>query len=53
MRNLVWGVLLLGFPLQAQIINTETLRMHTHTTGWAGSASLSVGFSRNVKEILM
>jgi len=51
MRNFIWGILLLGFPLQAQIINTETLRMVTDTTGWAGSVSLSVGFSKNVKEI--
>ena len=40
------------FAIQAQIINTESLRMVTDTTGWAGKIGLSVSYSKNVKEQL-
>lgn len=35
----------------AQIINVESLRMVTDTTGWAGSINLNVSFAKNVKEL--
>lgn len=36
---------------KAQIINVESLRMVTDTTGWAGSIHLNVSFAKNVKEL--
>ena len=43
---------LAGFTLQAQIINTESLRMVTDTSGWTGSIGLNVGFIKNVKDLV-
>lgn len=51
MKKLLWLVLLTGFAVQAQIINTESLRMVTDTSGWSGSIGLNVGFVKNVKEL--
>ncbi len=52
MKNIFWIVLLVGFSVNAQIINTESLRMVTDTSGWSGSIGLNVGFAKNVKELL-
>ena len=51
MKKLLWLVLFTSITMQAQIINTESLRMVTDTTGWTGSVGLNVGFSKNVKEL--
>jgi len=51
MKKLLWLVLLAGFSVQSQIINTESLRMVTDTSGWSGSIGLNVGFAKNVKEL--
>jgi len=41
MRLLLWVLLLASFSINAQIINTESLRMRTDTTGWSGSVGLT------------
>jgi len=51
MKNLFWFALLVSFTSQSQIINTESLRMVTDTSGWSGSIGLNVGFAKNVKEL--
>jgi hypothetical protein len=51
MKKLLWLVLFAGFAVQSQIINTESLRMVTDTTGWSGSVGLNVSFAKNVKEL--
>ncbi len=51
MKKFIWLLMLAGFSLQAQIINTESLRMVTDTTGWSGSVSLNVGFVKNTREL--
>jgi outer membrane protein W len=43
-------ILVLSYSLiQAQIINTESLRMVTDTTGWAGKVGLDVSLSKNTR----
>jgi hypothetical protein len=51
MKKTLILLFLAGLSAQAQIINTESLRMVTDTTGWTGSVGLNVGFSKNVKEL--
>lgn len=51
MKNIFWFILLAGFSVQSQIINTESLRMVTDTSGWSGSIGLNVSFAKNVKEL--
>ncbi len=51
MKKALWILLFASITTQAQIINTESLRMVTDTTGWTGSIGLNVGFSKNVKEL--
>jgi len=52
MKNIIWVVLLVGFSIQAQIVNTESLRMVTDTSGWSGSIGLNVGFIKNSKDLV-
>ena len=51
MRKLFWLVLLLSLSAQAQVINTESLRIVKDTTGWSGSIGLNISFAKNVKEL--
>lgn len=51
MKNLFLILILVSYNLQAQIINTESLRMVTDTTGWSGSLGANVSFSKNVREL--
>ena len=51
MKKLLWLVFLSSFTTHSQIINTESLRMVTDTSGWSGSIGLNVGFAKNVKEL--
>ncbi len=52
-RNIV-GItaFFLVLQLQAQIINTEALRMNGKENGWAGSLGLYYNFTKNTKEII-
>ena len=40
------------FKMQSQIINTESFRIVTDTTGWAGKAELNVNYAKNTIKIL-
>ncbi len=51
MKRILILLLFATLATQAQIINTESLRMVTDTSGWSGSVSLNLGFAKNVKEI--
>jgi len=51
-KKIILLVLLANLSLQAQIINTESLRMVTDTSGWSGSIGLNVGFIKNVKDLV-
>ncbi len=51
MKKFFLLVFLAGFTAQSQIINTESLRMVTDTSGWSGSISLHIGFVKNVSEL--
>jgi hypothetical protein len=51
MKKLAVLFVFVGLTVQSQIINTESLRMVTDTSGWSGSISLNVGFVKNVKEL--
>ncbi|MEE9349855.1 MAG: DUF481 domain-containing protein [Flavobacteriaceae bacterium] len=45
-------LLFISITIQSQIINTESMRMVTDTTGWSGSIGLNVGFSKNIRSLL-
>jgi putative salt-induced outer membrane protein YdiY len=49
--KLIGFALLMSLSIQSQIINTESLRMVTDTTGWSGSVGLNIGFSKHVTEL--
>ncbi|HHB51849.1 MAG TPA: DUF481 domain-containing protein [Saprospiraceae bacterium] len=52
MKRIFVLFVLLGITTHAQIINTESLRMVTDTSGWSGSVSLNIGLVKNVKELV-
>jgi len=50
-KNKFFGLLLIAVhALQAQIINVESLRMVTDTTGWSGTVQLQASLKKNVNE---
>ncbi len=51
MKKILCLFMFVSFSLHSQIINTESLRMVTDTSGWSGSIGLNVGFAKNVKEL--
>lgn len=44
--------LLTGSALSAQIINVESSRIHSDTTGWLGKAGAGFSYTKNVQEVL-
>ena len=50
MRKLPFLILLSCFSAQAQILNAESLRKVTDTSGWSGSATVNFSLARNVTE---
>lgn len=52
-RHLVFTTLLLilFFNVSAQIVNIESARMQSDTTGWMGSAGVGLSFSKSVQDI--
>ncbi|WP_034260820.1 DUF481 domain-containing protein [Altibacter lentus] len=42
----------IGFSTSAQIVNVESLRKVTDTSGWSGAASLNFALKRNVNDFL-
>ena len=51
-KILILFMLPLSINIQAQIINTESMRMVTDTTGWSGLIGLNIAFSKNTKTLL-
>ena len=51
--RIVFFVLLIitGVPASAQIVNVESRRIQTDTTGWAGSFGGSINLSKNVDKV--
>mgnify|MGYP003498135403 FL=1 len=51
--RIVFPVLLIiaGVPASAQIVNVESRRIQTDTTGWAGSFGGSINLSKNVDKV--
>ena len=45
-------IVLSNFVLSAQIVNTESSRMHTDTIGWMGSAGAAFIISKTVEKVL-
>lgn len=50
MRKLPFLILLCCFSAKAQILNAESLRKVTDTSGWSGSATVNFSLARNVTE---
>ena len=51
--RIVFPVLLIitGIPASAQIVNVESRRIQTDTTGWAGSFGGNINLSKNVDQV--
>lgn len=47
----VFQFLLSGFALSAQIVNVESQRIHTDTTGWAGSFGGNFSVTQNIDKV--
>ncbi len=45
----IWSLFING--IQAQIVNMESARMQTDTTGWKGTASLGFSLSKNTTQV--
>ncbi len=44
--------LIIVYKVQSQIINTESFRIVTDTTGWVGKAELNINYAKNIIRIL-
>ncbi len=49
---LLIALLLIIHKVQSQIINTESFRIKTDTTGWVGKVELNVNYAKNIIRIL-
>ncbi|NQX77180.1 DUF481 domain-containing protein [Gilvibacter sp.] len=52
MKKLLMLLLLFSSAAQAQILNAESLRKVTDTSGWSGSATVNFALVRNVNDII-
>lgn len=54
MRNLIYFIFFFGsISASAQILNAESLRKVTDTSGWSGTASANFALKRNVNDFLV
>ena len=53
-RHPIFTILMIGIlsNTSAQIVNVESARMQSDTTGWMGSAGAGLSFSRDVQDVL-
>jgi len=52
MKYLIVVLMVLSFTSRAQILNVESLRKVTDTSGWSGSANLNLALKRNVNDFV-
>jgi hypothetical protein len=52
MKKVFWIFILASFSMQSQIINVESLRLVTDTTGWAGSVGLNLDIYKNTRDLV-
>ncbi len=53
MKHLILLLVLTSSTLSSQILNVESLRKVTDTSGWSGAASVNFSLKRNVNEFLV